>query len=372
MKNTKNKIKGSLILEDGTKYDAINFGYPKSSSGEVVFNTAMTGYTESITDPSYNGQILIYTYPMIGNYGVPPNFFTNKKNIPISKFYESNKIHVSGLVVSYYSENPYHWNMDKSLSDWLYNNEIPGLYNLDTRSIVKKLRKTGGSILGKVVIDNENISFYDPSKENLSDKVSTRKKLIYGNGKYKILLVDFGLKNNILRCLLRRNCTIIRVPWNYNFTNEKYDGLLLSNGPGNPIIYKKPIEYIRTAMKKNNPIFGICLGNQLLGIAAGGSTYKLRHSHRGHNHPVVSLHTGKNFITSQNHGYVLDYNNLLSRSKEWKIFFKNLNDGTCEGIIHNNKPFFSVQFHPEASGGPTDTDFLFDLFIDFIKKNKIK
>ncbi|WP_185877674.1 glutamine-hydrolyzing carbamoyl-phosphate synthase small subunit [Blattabacterium cuenoti] len=369
MKNI-NEMKGSLILEDGTKYDAIHFGYPKSSSGEVVFNTAMTGYTESITDPSYKGQILIYTYPMIGNYGVPPNLFINKKNIPISKFYESNQIHVSGLIVSYYSNAPYHWNMDQSLSNWLYNNEIPGLYNLDTRSIVKKLRKNGGPVLGKVLIENDNISFYDPNKDNLSDKVSIKKKLIYGKGKYKILLVDFGLKNNILRCLLRRNCTIVRVPWNYNFTNEKYDGLLLSNGPGNPSIYKKPIEYIRVAMKKNNPIFGICLGNQLLGIAAGGSTYKLRHAHRGHNQPVVSINTGKNFITSQNHGYVLDSDNLLS--KEWKIFFENLNDGTCEGIIHNSKPFFSVQFHPEASGGPTDTDFLFDLFIDLIKKHKTK
>ncbi|WP_185864805.1 glutamine-hydrolyzing carbamoyl-phosphate synthase small subunit [Blattabacterium cuenoti] len=362
MKNHKKKRKGTLVLEDGTKYEGDHFGYPKSSSGELVFNTAMTGYIESMTDPSYHGQILIYTYPMIGNYGVP----TIIKNEEIPKFYESDKIQISGVVVTYYSNHPHHWNMDQSLCDWLYNNEIPGIYNVDTRSIAKKIRKNGGSTLGKILLDNENISFYDPNHENLSDKVSTKKKIIYGNGKYRILLIDFGLKNNILRCLLRRNCTIVRVPWNYNFTEEEYDGLFLSNGPGNPILYKEPVEYIRIAMKKNKPIFGICLGNQLLGIAAGGKTYKLKNAHRSHNQPVVSLQNGKHFITSQNHGYVLDYDYLSPI--DWKIFFKNLNDDTCEGIIHNYKPFFSVQFHPEASGGPTDTDFLFDLFIDLIKK----
>ncbi|WP_185863006.1 glutamine-hydrolyzing carbamoyl-phosphate synthase small subunit [Blattabacterium cuenoti] len=360
-----NKIKKAiLILEDGTRYEAYHFGAPISSSGEVVFNTAMTGYTESMTDPSYKGQILTYTYPIIGNYGIPSS---SCKEESISEFYESDKIQISGLVISYYSNRPYHWNMNKTLSSWLYENGIPGLYGVDTRFLAKKLRKNGGSMLGKILMKNENLPFYDPNQDNLSEKVSTHKKIIYGNGKYKILLVDFGLKNNILRCLLRRDCSIIRVPWDYDFTKEEYDGLVLSNGPGNPKVYKKPIHYLRIVMKKKQPIFGICLGNQLLGIAAGGDTYKLKYAHRSHNQPVFSLKTGKSFITSQNHGYVLDTKHL---SGEWKIFFKNLNDDTCEGIIHNYKPFFSVQFHPEASSGPKDTEFLFDFFIDSI--NKIK
>ncbi|WP_185871978.1 glutamine-hydrolyzing carbamoyl-phosphate synthase small subunit [Blattabacterium cuenoti] len=362
-----NKIinRAILILEDGTKYEASHFGAPVSSSGEVVFNTSMTGYTESMTDPSYNGQILTYTYPIIGNYGVPSSSYKEY----ISEFYESDKIQVSGLIISYYSHRPYHWNMSLSLSDWLYKNGVPGLHGVDTRFLAKKLREKGGSMLGKIVIENEDIPFYDPNKENISKKVSIHEKITYGNGIYKILLVDFGLKNNILRCLLRRNCTIIRVPWDYDFTNEEYDGLVLSNGPGNPKIYEKSIYYIRIAMKKERPIFGICLGNQLLGIAAGGNTFKLKYSHRSHNQPVISVKTGKSFITSQNHGYVLDAINL---PKEWKIFFKNLNDDTCEGIIHDNKPFFSVQFHPEASSGPTDTEFLFDFFIKkiIVHKNK--
>ncbi|WP_185870271.1 glutamine-hydrolyzing carbamoyl-phosphate synthase small subunit [Blattabacterium cuenoti] len=349
-----------LILEDGTRYEAFHFGSPVSSSGEVVFNTAMTGYTESLTDPSYKGQILTYTYPIIGNYGIP--FPSYKKSL--YEFYESDKVQVSGLIISYYSNRPNHWNMYTSLSDWLKENGVPGVYGIDTRFIAQKLRQKGGSMLGKILMEKENLPFYDPNQENLSEKVSTHEKIIYGNGKYKILLVDFGLKNNILRCLLQRNCTIIRVPWNYDFTKEEYNGLVLSNGPGNPKIYEKPISYIRMALKKEQPIFGICLGNQLLGLAAGGDTYKLTYAHRGHNQPVLSLRTGQSFITSQNHGYVLDTTNI---SREWEIFFKNLNDNTCEGIIHEKKPFFSVQFHPEASGGPTDTEFLFDLFINSIE-----
>ncbi|WP_185858290.1 glutamine-hydrolyzing carbamoyl-phosphate synthase small subunit [Blattabacterium cuenoti] len=368
MENNKRRKRAILMLEDGIKYEAYHFGAPVSSSGEIVFNTAMTGYTESITDPSYKGQILTYTYPLIGNYGIP---FSSSCKESISKFYESDRIQISGLIISYYSNRPSHWNMRLSLSDWLYKNGVPGLYGIDTRYIAKKLRKMGGSMLGKILMNNdEDIPFYDPNQDNLSDQVSIHEKIIYGNGKYKILLVDFGLKNNILRCLLQRDCTIIRVPWNYDFTGEEYDGLVLSNGPGNPKIYEKPIHYIRLAMKKERPIFGICLGNQLLGIAAGGDTYKLQYAHRGHNQPVLSLKTGKSFITSQNHGYVLDAKNI---SKEWKIFFKNLNDDTCEGIIHDYKPFFSVQFHPEASSGPMDTEFLFDFFINsIVRSNTIK
>ncbi|WP_185851346.1 glutamine-hydrolyzing carbamoyl-phosphate synthase small subunit [Blattabacterium cuenoti] len=366
MKKNNNRTTAMLILEDGTKYEAYHFGSPVSSSGEVVFNTAMTGYTESLTDPSYKGQILTYTYPIIGNYGIPSS--SHKESV--QEFYESDKVQVSGLIISYYSNRPNHWNMSTSLSDWLKENKVTGLYGVDTRFIAQRLRKRGGSMLGKILMEKEkeNIPFYDPNKDNLSEKVSTHEKIVYGNGKYKILLVDFGLKNNILRSFLRRDCTIIRVPWDYDFTKEEYNGLVLSNGPGNPKIYEKPIFYIRMALKKEQPIFGICLGNQLLGLAAGGETYKLPYAHRGHNQPVLSLKTGKSFITSQNHGYVLDITNI---SREWEVFFKNLNDNTCEGIIHEKKPFFSVQFHPEASGGPTDTEFLFDLFLNSVVNKSI-
>ncbi len=363
MKNY-HKKKGKLVFEDGSTYESYIFGSIVSTSGEVVFTTSMTGYVESITDPSYKGQILVYTYPSIGNYGIPPPFVTTKTNY-IYKFYESNKVQISGLVISYYSYNPYHWNIYQSLHKYLLNNKIPGLYGIDTRFIARKLRKKGGSMLGKILVGKEDLPFYDPNKYNLSDKVTINKKVLYGNGKYRILLLDFGVKNNILRSLLKRDCTIIRVPWNYDFTKEKYDGLLISNGPGNPKIYKKPIYYIQQAMKKKLPIFGICLGNQLLGVAAGGDTYKLKYAHRSHNQPVMCLKTGKNFITSQNHGYGLDPKNMY---KKWKIFFINLNDNTCEGIFHEEKPFFSVQFHPEATSGPRDTEFLFDFFINLVDK----
>ncbi|WP_185850757.1 glutamine-hydrolyzing carbamoyl-phosphate synthase small subunit [Blattabacterium cuenoti] len=357
MKKTR---KATILFEDGTKCQGYNFGAPISSSGEVVFNTAMVGYTESLTDPSYNGQILTYTYPIIGNYGIPHPYKEND----IHKFYESDRIQVSGIIISYYCNRPSHWNMHISLSDWLKNYGVPGVYGVDTRFIAKKLRVNGGSLLGKILIEKKDISFYNPNKENLSKKVSVKKKMLHGKGKYKIVLVDLGLKNNILRSFLRRNCSVTIVPWDYDFTKEEYDGLVISNGPGNPKIYEKTILHLRLYMKKEKPIFGICLGNQLLGLSAGGDTYKLKYAHRGHNQPVILLKTGKNFITSQNHGYVLDPKNLFF--KKWKIFFKNLNDETCEGIIHDDKPFFSVQFHPEASGGPTDTEFLFDIFIDLM------
>lgn len=356
----KNK-NAKLILEDGSIYNAFHFGSSKSVSGEIVFNTSMTGYTESLTDPSYKGQILLYTYPLIGNYGIPYS--------PIEKslysLYESNRIQIKGLIVSSYTDKPYHWNMYKKLSDWLLENNIPALSGLDTRMLTKKFR-VNGTMIGKIIIDSD-IPFYYPYYDNLVEQVSVKNKIIYGNGDYKIILIDCGVKNNIIRCLIRRNCTVIRVPWDYDFSEENYDGLFISNGPGNPKMYKKTIINIRLAIEKEKPIFGICLGNQLLGLAIGANIYKLKYGHRGHNQPVVLMGTNNAFITSQNHSYVIDKKNL---PLEWNIFFKNLNDNSCEGIIHKNKPFFSVQFHPEASGGPNDTEFLFDNFINYIIKTK--
>ena len=353
--------KAKLILEDGTEFKGMGFGYEKSNAGEVVFNTAMTGYPESLTDPSYKGQILVATYPLIGNYGVP----NDRKSNNILEFYESDKIQVSGLVVSDYSNKYNHWNAEKSLNNWLYENKVPAISGIDTRELTKLIREKG-AMLGKIEIDNQEIDFYNPNEENLVELVSIDKKQIYGNGKYKILLIDCGVKNNIIRNLLKRDATVIRVPWNYDISKEDYDGLFISNGPGDPVQCQITVDNLKSAFNNNEPIFGICLGNQLMSLAAGAKTYKLKYGHRSHNQPVLELETNRAYITSQNHGFAVDNNSL---NDEWEPNFVNLNDNTNEGFKHKTKPFFSTQFHPEASSGPTDTEFLFDEFIDMIKKN---
>ncbi len=351
----------TIKLEDGTTLAGKSFGAEKSIAGEVVFNTAMTGYPESLTDPSYKGQILVLTYPIVGNYGVPVEDKENKMH----KFFESSRLHISGLVISDYSEDYSHWNAGKSLGDWLKENEVPGIFDIDTRQLTKILREKG-SMLGKIIVDEEPET-YDPNLENLVAKVSISKKEVYGKGKYKILLIDCGVKYNIIRYLLERDTTVIRVPWDYDFTNEEYDGLFISNGPGDPKKCDITIQNLNKAYSKAIPIFGICLGNQLMALAAGADTYKLKYGHRSHNQPVIKKDTNKSYITSQNHGFAINNNTLPG---QWKPLFLNLNDNTNEGMIHKDKPFFSTQFHPEASGGPTDTAFLFDEFIDQIRKYK--
>ncbi len=351
-----------LVLEDGTVFEGKSFGYDKSVAGEVVFYTAMTGYPESLTDPSYTGQILVSTYPLIGNYGVPSDV---KKN-GINEFYESHKIHISGLIISDYSFEYSHWNAIKSLSDWLKEYEIPGIYDIDTRALTKILREKG-SMLGKIEFEGQAVDFYDPNKENLVAIASTKEKTVYGNGEHKVVLVDCGVKNNIIRCLLKRNTTVIRVPWDYNFNGEEFDGVFISNGPGDPAICDVTVKNIREIISKNIPVMGICLGNQLLALAAGAKTYKLKYGHRSHNQPVLLAGTNRCFITSQNHGYAVAPESLPD---EWEPLFTNVNDNTNEGIRHKTKPFFSTQFHPEASSGPVDTEFLFDDFIQNIIESK--
>lgn len=359
-----NKLKSiKLILEDGSEFSGKSFGAEQSSAGEVVFNTAMTGYPESLTDPSYKGQILVLTYPLIGNYGSP----RSEKKEGLFRYYESDAIHISGLVVSDYSFQYSHWNAEGSLADWLKKSGVPGIYGIDTRALTKKLREKG-TMLGKIVYDENDMAWYDPNKENLVAQVSIQKKEIYGEGKNKILLVDCGVKNNIIRYLLDRDATVIRVPWDADLSKEKYDGLFISNGPGDPKMCTETIRQLKGAIQEDKPVFGICLGNQLLSLASGADTYKLKYGHRSHNQPVLKVGTDKAYITSQNHGFAVDNNTL---GPDWEPLFININDQTNEGMKHKTKPIFSTQFHPEASGGPTDTAFLFDEFIEMINRYKV-
>lgn len=349
-----------LVLEDGTELHGKSFGSETCISGEVVFSTSMVGYPESLTDPSYKGQILVLTYPLIGNYGVPGNDMENG----LPKYYESDKLHISGLIISDYSFEYNHWNADLSLSEWLKKQNIPGIFGIDTRALTKILREKG-TMLGKIIFDNKDIPLYDPNKDNLVDMVSTKERIVYGNGKYKIVLIDTGVKYNIIRNLLKRDTTVIRVPWDYDIFKEEYDGLFISNGPGDPKMCKETIRNLTKAFEQDKPIMGICLGNQLMALAAGADTYKLKYGHRSHNQPVLQVGTKKSYVTSQNHGFAINNNTL---TKEWEPLFINLNDNTNEGMKHKAKPFFSSQFHPEATGGPVDTEYLFDEFIENVKR----
>jgi carbamoyl-phosphate synthase small subunit len=351
-----------LILEDGTVFTGNSFGSERSIAGEVVFYTAMVGYPESLTDPSYTGQILVSTFPMIGNYGIPDN----SKNNNIHQFFESDKIHASGLIIADYSYHYSHWNAVKSLSDWLKEYNVPGICDIDTRALTKILREKG-SMLGKIEFDDDPIDLYDPNLENLVAVASINEPMVYGESNFKVILVDCGVKNNIIRCLINRGVKVKRVPWDYDYTNEEFDGLFISNGPGDPAMCDVTVNYLSKALNLDKPIMGICLGNQLLARAAGAETYKLKYGHRSHNQPVLLNGTNRCFITSQNHGYAIANETIPS---DWEILFTNVNDNTNEGIKHKTKPFFSTQFHPEATSGPVDTEYLFDEFIENIKKYK--
>jgi carbamoyl-phosphate synthase large subunit len=352
-----------LVLEDGTVFRGKSFGYEHPIAGEVVFNTAMVGYPESLTDPSYKGQLLALTYPLIGNYGVPGDVSENG----LSKFYESEKIQVSGLIISDFSFQHSHWNAVKGLDDWLKEQHIPAIFGIDTRELTKIVREKG-VMLGKLVFpDGDDIPFLNPDDENQVAKASCNEVITYGSGKYKVVLVDCGVKHNIIRCLLKRDTTVIRVPWNYDFNTLEYDGLFISNGPGDPSYCTETVNNIRQAMAAGKAIFGICMGNQLLSLAGGAKTYKLKYGHRSHNQPVQLVGTKRAFITSQNHGFAVDNSTL---SNDWQPLFVNMNDQTNEGIQHKTQPWFSAQFHPEASSGPTDTEFLFDVYLKLLAGDK--
>ena len=354
----------TLVLSDGTKFHGKSFGYDVPVAGEVVFNTAMMGYPESLTDPSYAGQLLTMTFPLVGNYGVPP-FTIEESGIPT--FMESDKIYASALIVSDYTEEHSHWNAVESLADWLKREHVPGITGIDTRELTKVLREHG-VMMGKILFDDEpdNIPEADYEGVNFVDRVSTKEIIRYNEGAgKKVVLVDCGVKANIIRSLINRGVEVIRVPWNYDYTGMDYDGLFLANGPGDPDMCNDAVEVIRKQMSMSKkPICGICMGNQLLSKAAGAKIYKLKYGHRGHNQPVRMVGTNKCYITSQNHGYAVDASTL---DKDWQELFVNMNDGSNEGIRHKDNPWFTSQFHPEACSGPVDTYFMFDKFVETLK-----
>lgn len=359
--------KVTLQLSDGTEFHGKSFGYEQPVVGEVVFNTAMMGYPESLTDPSYAGQLLTMTFPLVGNYGVPP--FTFDKQTGLPDFMESDRIYASALIVSDYSEQYSHWNAVESLGEWLQREKVPGITGIDTRELTKVLREHG-VMMGKILFDDEpnNVPEADYEGVNFVDRVSVKEIVRYNEGAgRKVVLVDCGVKANIIRELIQRGVEVVRVPWNYDYTDMEFDGLFLANGPGDPDMCSEAVEIIRKQMSRSRkPICGICMGNQLLSKAAGATIYKLKYGHRGHNQPVRMVGTEKCFITSQNHGYAVDARTL---DKDWEELFVNMNDASNEGIRHKENPWFSSQFHPEACSGPVDTEFMFDKFVETLKQS---
>lgn len=355
----------TLVLEDGTLFHGKSFGYEQPVAGEVVFNTAMMGYPESLTDPSYAGQLMALTCPLVGNYGVPP--FTVEAN-GLPTYMESDRIYASAIIVSDYSEQYSHWNASESLASWLKHEKVPGITGIDTRQLTKVLREHG-VMMGKILFDDmpEIIPEADYEGVNFVDKVSCKEIVRYNEGGgAKVVLVDCGVKANIIRELVQRNIEVIRVPWNYDYTSMEFDGLFLANGPGDPDMCQAAVDILRKQMNiSRKPICGICMGNQLLAKAGGANIYKLKYGHRSHNQPVRMVGTEQCFITSQNHGYAVDASTLGSG---WEELFMNMNDGSNEGIRHKDNPWFSSQFHPEACSGPVDTEFIFDNFVSTLRQ----
>ncbi len=350
--------KAYLVFKDGQTFEGFSWGYQKGIAGEVVFSTGMVGYPEAFTDPSFEGQILVSTYPLIGSYGVPEK-----------KLWESDRVHIAGLVVSNYIDTPSHYQSTMTLGAWLTKQKVPAVEIKDTRFLTQYLRDNG-SQLGKIVIEGDkNIDFHDPNTNNLVARVSPKSLFVSSpqaetlSTKLKtILMIDCGAKRNMQRCLLKRGVRVITAPWDYDpFKRDgiPFDGLIISNGPGDPKMATATITTIKKALENKTPTLGVCLGNQLMALAAGGDTYKLKFGHRGQNQPCILMGSKNCYITTQNHGFAVG--EIPPGFREW---FVNANDNTNEGIIHTKYPFMAAQFHPEANPGPVDTEWIFDYFLE--------
>ncbi|XP_071418220.1 carbamoyl-phosphate synthase [ammonia], mitochondrial [Pithys albifrons albifrons] len=357
----------NLVLEDGTKMKGYSFGYPSSTAGEVVFNTGLSGYTEALTDPSYKGQILTLSNPVVGNCGVPDTATLDE--FGLNRFLESDGIKVSGLLVLDYSKEYSHWQAARSLGEWLQEEQVPALYGIDTRMLSKLIRNKG-TVLGKIEFEGQPVEFADPNKQNLIAEVSTKRVKVYGRGNpIKVVAVDCGLKHNIIRLLVKRGAEVCLVPWDHDFTSMDYDGLIISGGPGDPMKAQEVIQNVRKVLESNRPepLFGISMGHLITGIAAGATSYKMQMAKRGQNQPTLNTVNGQAIITAQNHGYALDSSTL---PPGWKPLFVNANDQMIEGMMHETRPIFTAQFYPDANPGPRDTEFLFDSFISLVKSGK--
>lgn len=367
-----NRKKAILTLEDGSYFIGYGFGATKKVSGEVVFSTSMVGYPESLTDPSYHGQILTLTYPLIGNYGVPP--FEVEMGIP--RYFESESIQASGLVVHDLCKKPYHWASTRTLDEWLRSENVPGIYGIDTRQLTKKLR-IKGVMLGILQICEENEEpnikklleeakqVPDPNLRDLVGEVTVKEPIYHKVGGNKLVaLIDCGAKYNIVRNFLKRGINVVRVPYNFSakeILEYNPNFVVISNGPGDPKKCVKTIECVRELIDENMHMMGICLGVQILALAMGGDTFKLKYGHRSQNQPVLDLETGRCYITTQNHGYAVNADSLKGTNLD--VLFISANDKTVEGIKHKSKSAFALQWHPEAAPGPYDTEFLFDEFL---------
>ncbi|KAI9343731.1 small subunit of carbamoyl-phosphate synthase [Zopfochytrium polystomum] len=389
-------LPAKLQLATGHEFKGISFGAPitKPVAGEVVFTTSLVGYPESMTDPSYRGQILVFTQPLVGNYGVPSE--TARDSFGLLRHFEAEGIQVKGIVVNDYAAKYSHWEAVESLGKWCERYGVPAISGVDSRAVVSLLRDRG-STLGEIVVgdvDPSTVIPEDPNARNLCSEVSTKQKQVFNPaGDVHVALVDCGVKQNIIRCLASQGAKVTVVPWDHDLANDAtdYDGVFISNGPGDPRHLGKTVESIKAFIDVDRtravptPIFGICMGNLVLGMAAGLSVYKLPFGNRGHNQPAVDLTTGRCIITSQNHGYALDDSALpdaAANSVEassagqsgsdgsWTVYFRNANDRSNEGIRHSVLPYSSVQFHPEAMGGPEDSAYLFSKFVSDVRAFK--
>ena len=369
---------GKLIFDDGTVLDGMGFGHSGTVFGEIVFNTGMVGYTETLTDPSYSGQILTMTYPLVGNYGVPDPAAVDKDGI--QKYFESDKIQVRGLVVHELSLTASHWNLNMTLDEWFHREQIPGISGIDTRELTKRLR-TSGVMMAALAVSDSEIDVGEVKEklaraphynsEQFMNAVSTKHERVFGDGAESVVVIDTGAKNAILRNIRDLGYRVIKLPWNTSFEkilSYRPKGVVISNGPGDPQKCPETIRTAKSLIEKNIPTLGICLGAQIIGIAGNTQTYKLKYGHRGQNKPCVNLENDQVYVTSQNHGYGITPESL--DSSEFNLWFANADDKTVEGIKHKTQNCVAVQFHPEASPGPYDCKFVFEELKKLMEEQK--